>query len=168
MCARSVVCVPPRGVRPRPRARVAPPPAVVGGWRTVPIATAVAAATTVAAAPATPTAAIGWLAHVDARCGCVCPLGDGVVHSDLAAVYLKAVAAVLGHFGIVHRLEVDEGETSRATRLSIIHHLDILERAVLGKDLLEVPFLRVKAESKHAQAPARARVVPAPNMASPI
>lgn len=64
-------------------------------------------------------ACVGRLPHINARSGSVSALRDGIVDANPAPVNLHAGALVLGHFGVVHRLEVHEAETARTARLSV-------------------------------------------------
>jgi len=104
-------------------------------------------------------AAAGGSAHVHARGRGVGPLGDRVVHPDLAVVQISTVHGIASLRGVVLIFKIDEGKAPAAARVTIQHYLDLLQRPVLLELRLELPLAGVQRQPEHPQALAGLRVV---------
>lgn len=130
--------------------------AVVRRRRAVPVAAVVVVALAVAAAavvvvvsvatpvvPVVSASADGRFPHINAGCGGMRSLRDGVVYADAASVDLHARALVLGHFSVLLVLEVYEAESSGTTRLSINNDLYFIDGSILREDVVDLLFSSV-------------------------
>lgn len=104
--------------------------------------------------------------HINSRSRCVWPLCNWVIDSDSAAIQLHSICTLFSLFGIFSVLKVNKGKAPGASRLLIIHNADITQRAILGKDLPEVPLCGVQAQPEHSQAAVWVWVCPVTNMTS--
>lgn len=71
---------------------------------------------------------------------------------------------------IILNICVDEnnGGDVMTTDLAVEDDLNLLQRAELGKLLLQLPLCRVEAEAENPDAGARGRVVPVAHVAPPV
>lgn len=124
-------------------------------------------------------------AHVNSRCWGVRSFCDGEVHPDCTPVQLHAIGSLLrlkvninytcsprGYFkyrcgrrvylllflylfGIICVLEIHKSKAPGAPRLLVIHNGNILQGAVFGEDVPQIPLCGVQAQAKDSQAAIR-------------
>lgn len=80
---------------------------------------------------------------------------DGEVHPDCTPVQLHAIGSLLRLFGIICVLEIHKSKAPGAPRLLVIHNGDILQGAVFGEDVPQIPLCGVQAQAKDSQAAIR-------------
>jgi len=95
-------------------------------------------------------------------------LCDGEVDSDSPAVDFRVAHGFLGRLGVLQSLEINEGETTRATSLSVEDNVDSLQRPELGKLLFQLPLCGVQAQPENSQAGSLLRILTVSNVPSSI
>lgn len=144
------------------------PAAVVRRRRPVPVAAVVVVALAVAASAVVvvisvatsvvavvPASAHSRFPHVDARCGRVRTLRDGVVDADAASINLHTRALVLCNFGVLLVLKVHEAKATRTSGLSINDNLYFVDGSVFREDVVDLLFCSVQTQSEHAETSRR-------------
>jgi len=95
-------------------------------------------------------------------------LGDGIIHPDLAPIHLYPIHLIPSLGGILNILVIDESKSTAATRVSIQHHLALLQVSELAELLLQLPLRGVQTQPKHPQALVRLGLLPVPMVSPPV
>jgi len=118
-----------------------------------------------------PTCTISCLtrsAQIDTRCRSVCTLGDGVVDSYLASIYLCAWSRFFCFDGVLKVLKVEKSKAPWLARLMVVHYLDVLYWSIPLKDVAQVSLVRVQTETKYANTTTRRGILSVPEVTTSV